>query len=171
MKEALSNVGLAIAEKGAIIVGREIKKRSTRNPIFLPTLFNSSFTVANRDPVLLRLRKEALHLQLVDFPFSGSYLLRAFFEQTMVLFAKKKGKYNRPLNAQKLIEVCAKELKDMGVSGKALSVLIKAGDENCAYSLHSLGHALHGGSIPTPTSLRAIFDTWEHSLRAMLDSL
>lgn len=154
------------------VENRELKKRSTRNPIFLPTLFNSSFTVTYRDPVLLRLRKEALSLQLEDFPFSGSYLLRAFIEQTMVLFAKKKGKHNPSLDAQKLTEVCAKELKDMAVSGKALSVLIKAAsDRDCTYSLHSLGHALHGGSIPTRASLRANFDTWEQSLRAMLDAL
>jgi hypothetical protein len=149
-----------------------LKKLSARNPTLLPTLFNSSFVVASRDPVLLRLRKEALNLQLDDFPFGGNYLLRAFIEQTMVLFAKKKGKYNSNMKDQKLTEVCANELKDMGVSGKALSVLKKAaGDENCTYSLHSLGHVVHGGSIPTRLSLRANFDTWVPALRAMLDAL
>lgn len=149
-----------------------VKKRSARNPTLLPTLFNSSFTVTSRDQVLLRLRKEALALQLEDFPFSGNYLLRAFIEQTMVLFAKKRGKYSSTLNDQKLTALCANELKDMGASVKALNVLNKAaGDQNCTYSLHSLGHVVHGGSIPTRISLRANFDTWDPALRAMLDAL
>lgn len=148
------------------------KKRSARNPAKLPTLFDRSFTVAHRDPVLLRLREEGLNLLLEDFPFSANYLLRAFVEQTMVLFAKKRGKFTSSMTDEALTQLCAAELKAMGTVGKALSVINKAaGNAAQPHSLHSLGHAVHGGSIPSRQSLRAIFDTWEPSLRAMLDAL
>src|SRR5699024_12725332 len=62
--------------------------RSSRNPRSIPTLFDRSFTVPHNDPVLLRLRAEALTLKLEDYPFSGNYLLRAFVEQVMVLDRK-----------------------------------------------------------------------------------
>jgi len=148
------------------------KARSARNPANLPTLFDRSFTVAHRDPMLLRLREEALKLQLKDFPLSGNYLLRAFVEQTMVLFAKKRGKFSSQMTDEQLTQTCAAELKALGVSGKAMSVINKAaGSAAQPHSLHSLGHAVHGASIPTQQSLRAIFDTWQPSLRAMLDQL
>jgi hypothetical protein len=149
-----------------------VKKRSASNPANLPTLFDRSFTVTHRDPVLLRLRDEGLRLQLKDFPFSGNYLLRAFVEQTMVLFAKKCGKYSASLNDEALTQVCAAELKALGITGKALTVINKAaGSAAQPHSLHSLGHAVHGGSIPSNQSLRALFDTWQPSLRAMLDQI
>lgn len=148
------------------------QKRSARNPANLRTLFDSSFLVKHRDPVLLRLRKECLELQLEDFPFSGNYLLRAIVEQIMVLFAKKRGKYNSNMTDDALTQTCAAELKAMGTSGKALGVINKAaGSAATPYSLHSLGHAVHGGSIPTRQSLRAHADTWLPSLRVMLDAL
>ncbi len=148
------------------------KKRSTRNPALIPTLFDRSFTVTHNDPVLLRLRTEALSLKLEHYPFSGNYLLRAFVEQTMVLFAKKRGKYSPTLSDQQLTQACAEELKALAVTGKALTVINKAaGSPSHPHSLHSLGHAVHGGSIPTRQGLRAIFDTWQPSLRAMLDAL
>lgn len=165
---ALAAVGRSVSAASTAAA----KKRSARNPANLPTLFDRSFTVAHRDPVLLRLREEALKLQLDEFPFSGNYLLRAFVEQTMVLFAKKRGRFNPPMSDDKLSQVCAEELKAMGVTGKALSVINKAANSSAQpHSLHSLGHAVHGASIPTRQALRAIFDTWQPSLRAMLDAL
>jgi hypothetical protein len=148
------------------------KKRSTSNPANRPTLFDRSFTITHRDPVLLRLRNEGLSLGLEDHPFSANYLLRALVEQIMILFAKKRGKYNTSLTDEGLTQLCAAELKAMGTSGKALTVINKAaGHAAQPHSLHSLGHAVHGGSIPTRQSLRALFDTWQPSLRAMLDAL
>ncbi|NTV09160.1 MAG: ParB N-terminal domain-containing protein [Zoogloea sp.] len=148
------------------------KTRSARNPAKLPTLFDRSFTVAHKDDVLLRLREECLTLQIEDFPFSANYLLRAFVEQTMILFAKKRGKYSSTLTNEALTQLCATELKAMGITGKALNVISKAaGSAAQPHSLHSLGNAVHGGMIPDKRSLRAIFDNWKPSLRAMLDAL
>src|SRR5699024_9660541 len=152
--------------------GAPARKRSSRNPRSIPTLFDRSFTVPHNDPVLLRLRAEALTLKLEDYPFSGNYLLRAFVEQVMVLFAKKQGRYSPELSDLQLTHVCAEELRAIGVKGKALTVVSQAaGNHTHPHSLYSLGHAVHGGTIPTRQSLRAIFDTWQPSLRAMLDVL
>ena len=148
------------------------RRRSAPNPANRPTLFDRSFTVAHRDPVLLRLRNEGLSLLLEDYPFSANYLLRALVEQVMILFAKKRGKYNTKMTDEALTQLCAAELKAIGTTGKALSVINKAaGNSAQPHSLHSLGHAVHGGSIPSRQSLRALFDTWQPSLRAMLDAL
>lgn len=146
--------------------------RPVPNPANLPTLFDSTFRIAHRDPVLQRLRKECRELQIKDFPFSGNYLLRAMVEQIMVLFAKKRGKYSTSMSDEALTQACANEVKAMGVTGKALSVLNKAaGSAATPYSLHSLGHAVHGGAIPTQQGLRALADTWLPSLQVMLGAL
>lgn len=148
------------------------KKRSATDPAKLRTLFDRSFLVESKDPVLLRLRQEALSLPLDEYAFSGNYLLRAIVEQVMVLFAKKRGKFNPGMTDQKLTTVCAIELKEILGPGKAVSVLEKAsGNQATPYSLNSLGNAIHGGIIPTKKDLRAYADTWRPALRAMLDTL
>jgi len=148
------------------------RKKSATDPSKLPTLFDSSFLIETRDPVLLHLRREALSLPLKDFSFSGNYLLRAIVEQVMVLFAKRRSKFYVEISDQKLTTLCANELRTLGVTGKALTVLEKAGGNQATpYSLHSLGNAIHGGSIPTKKDLRAYADTWMPSIRAMLDAL
>jgi hypothetical protein len=150
----------------------QAKRRSATDPRKLPTLFTSSLTVTSKDPVLLRLRQEALSLQIEDFAFSGNYLLRAFVERTMVLFLKKRGRYQSSMSDAQLSQACATELQSMGVKGSALEVVNKAaGNAAQPFSLHSLGHAVHGGSIPTRTHLRAMADTWLAPLQAMLEKI
>jgi hypothetical protein len=145
------------------------RRRSATDPSKLPTLFTSSLTVAIHDPVLLRLRQESLSLQLEDFPFSGNYLLRAFVERVIVLFLKKRSKYQPNMNDAQLAQACAAELLAIGVKGSALEIANKAaGSASNPFSLHSLGHAVHGGSIPTRKHLRAMADTWIPTLQAML---
>jgi len=148
------------------------KRRSATDPSKLPTLFTASLTISHSDPVLLRLRQEALGLQLEDFAFSGNYLLRALVERIMILFAKKRSRYQPGMNDAQLTQTCATELKALGVKGTALEVVNKAaGNATHPFSLHSLGHAVHGGSIPTRKHLRAMADTWRPALEAMLSAL
>lgn len=147
-------------------------KRSAAHPDTRNRLVPTDFKITNRDEVVLRLRKEGLDLDLKEFRFSANYILRALVEQTMTLFAKKRSKWKQNIGDQALTQACANELKAMGVQGKALSVVQKAaGNESTPYSLHSLGHAVHGGSIPTADNLRAYFDTWRPALEAMLQAL
>ncbi|MFI8573493.1 hypothetical protein ACIGEO_18540 [Stenotrophomonas bentonitica] len=148
------------------------KKRSAVHPELRKQLVPSSFTVTLKDPVLLRLRKEALELELKTFSFCGNYLLRAIVEHILTLYAKKKNVYREGMTDAALTHACALQLKSAGVSGKALTNIEKAaGSVNSGHSLHSLGHTVHGGTFPTETDLKRHFDTWRPSLEAMLAAL
>lgn len=150
------------------------RDRSSTSPDKLRTLFDRSLLVKSSDPVLRRLREEAVSLDIDDYPFAANYLLRALIEQTMTLYAKKnaKGRWNDRLTDEALTNLCHELLKANGVSGKALTIVGKAaGSAAQPYSLHSLGHAVHGGSIPAKKALRAMSDTWRPSLEAMLKGL
>lgn len=148
------------------------KKRSAVHPELRKQLVPSSFTVSLNDPVLLRLRKEALELDLKGFSLCGNYLLRAIVEQILTLYAKKKNVYKEGMTDSALTHACAAQLKNSGVSGKALTNIDKAaGSIHTGHSLHSLGHTVHGGTFPTDTDLKRHFDTWRPSLEAMLAAL
>lgn len=147
-------------------------KRSAHHPDIRKHLIPSNFPIALRDPVLTRLRREGLTLQIDDHTFSANYILRALLEQIMTLFAKKRGVWKQNIGDQALTQLCAKELDTLGTTGKALTVVQKAaGSTDTPYSLHSFGHAVHGGSIPTADSLKRYFDTWRPTLEAMLAAL
>jgi hypothetical protein len=144
-------------------------KRSAVHPDKRKSLIPSGFAISNRDPVLGRLRKEGLKLDVAEYSFCANYILRALLEQTMTLFAKKQGVWKQGITDQALTQACAKALVSCGVTGKAATVAQKAaGSTDTPYSLHSLGHAVHGGSIPTADSLKRHFDTWKPALEAML---
>ena len=150
------------------------RNRSSTSPDKLRTLFDRSLLVKSSDPTLRRLRDEAVSLDVDEFPFAANYLLRALIEQTMTLYAKKnaKGRWSEKLTDEALTHLCHDVLKANGVSGKALMIVGKAaGSAAQPFSLHSLGHAVHGGSIPTKKALRAVSDTWRPSLEAMLKEL
>ncbi|SKB27878.1 hypothetical protein [Luteibacter sp. 22Crub2.1] len=147
-------------------------KRSANHPDTRKFLIPTDFKVALKDPVLLHLRKEGTELELERFSFSGNYLLRAFVEQIMTLFAKKNGRHNAGMSDSKLTQACADLLRTKGLTGKVVTNVEKAaGDQNTGHGLHSLGHAVHGGTIPTPIDLKRHFDTWRPSLEAMLNDL
>lgn len=148
------------------------KKRSAVNPAKLRKLFDTSFVVTIKDPILLRLREEALRVDLEEAPFSANYLLRAIVERVMVRFAKSAGRYSNSATDTQLTAACAKLLEEKGETGAPLRTLNKAaGNENHPFSLHSLGHTVHGGSVPSRSHLRAQADTWLPVLHAMLAHL
>ena len=141
--------------------GPATKRRSANHPDTRKGMVPSDFAIRLRDPILLRLRREGLDLDLNDYTFSANYVLRAMVEQIMTLFAKKTNKWKQNLTDQALTMGCAEALDKLGIAGKALSVVQKAGGSQATpYSLHSLGHAVHGGTIPTGGDLKKYFDTW-----------
>jgi hypothetical protein len=90
----------------------------------------------------------------------------------MTLFAKRTNKWVQNMGDQRLTLGCAEALDKLEVKGKALTVVQKAGGNQATpYSLHSLGHAVHGGAFPTGGDLKKYFDTWRPSLEAMLEVL
>lgn len=148
------------------------KSKSARDPDTRRRLVPTDFPIGIDDSVLLRLRKEGLALDVEDFTFSANYILRAMVEHTMTLFLRKRGKWRENMADAALTQACASELKAIGVQGKALSLVEKAaGSQAQPYSLHSLGHVLHGGSIPIAKVVKRNFDSWRPSLEAMLEFL
>ncbi|WP_258015222.1 hypothetical protein [Stenotrophomonas maltophilia] len=148
------------------------QKRSAVHPDARKRLIPTDFRISYKDPALSRLRREGLELELKDFTFSGNYLLRALVEQVMTLYAKSVKKHRPGMTDAALTQACAEELKRSGVTGKAVTNLEKAaGAAHTGHSLHSLGHAVHGGTIPTAIDLKKHFDTWRPSLEAMLEHL
>ncbi len=113
-----------------------------------------------------------MNLDVDAFSFSASYLLRAIIEQISMLFLKKRSKWRPNMQDHTLALTVATELEAIGVAGRGVSVPRKSGsDKDCAYSLHSLGHAIHGGSVPTGPEVKRHFDTWRPALEAMLSAL
>lgn len=146
-------------------------KRSARSIDSRRHLFDRSFTVAVKDAFLLELRREALELPIEDYRFSANYLLRAIVERVMILFAKKKHRLQSGMDDQELTTACWRALKELGAPRGVLTTIEQATHKNQPHSLHSLGHAVHGGTIPTATDLRARVATWEPVLAEMLKHL
>lgn len=134
-------------------------------------LLDRSFTVKLKDPVLSRLRAEALSLPLNEFPFAANYLLRAIVERIMWLFAKKHHRLQQRMSDEELTTACWKELERLGASKGVLTTIHQAVNRTQGHSLQSLGHAVHGGAIPVGKDLRARFHTWEPVLVEMLKHL
>jgi hypothetical protein len=151
---------------------RTATRRSSPHPARRTTLFDRSFAITHRDRALLRLRDEAIRLQVDEFEFSANYLLRALVEQVMMLFAKSRGKWRDRLTDQALTHVCAEELAKIGAPGRVLKTIRQAaGSAEQPISLQSLGHAAHGGTIPAAKDLKAYADTWEPVLVEMLTAM
>lgn len=146
-------------------------RRSGRNPDKRPNLFPRSFAVPGPDPVLRRLRDEAVTIVVENLRFSAAYLLRAIVEQSMVLFLKRRGRWSQKSDEKNLMAACEKAFKEAGISGRALSTLQKASHKDTPYSLHSLGHMIHGGVVPTAKDVLSYADTWQPVLDAIFDHL
>lgn len=148
------------------------RRRSVIHPDKRSRLIPSDFVMTNRDTVLRRLHSEGRTLDIEALSFSANYILRALVEQVMTLFVKKRGRWHPNFTDAQLTQKCAQELKLIGVQGKALTTVERAaGNKSTPFSLYSLGHAVHGGSIPAANDLKKHFDTWRPALEAMLNAV
>lgn len=148
------------------------KTRNAPNPDARHSLVPSDFKVPIKDNVLARLRGEAVTLQVEDYSFSANFLLRAMVERTLSLLVKKHGKWRDDMTDGQLTQVCADQLKGLSAPRDILGVINKAsGNKATPYNLHSLGFAVHGGSIPTGQDLKRYFDTWRPVLDFILGHL
>lgn len=149
-----------------------IKSRSKPHPDNRKYLMPTDFVIHHRDKSLLRLRQELRSSPVDDHEFSVNYLLRAFVERVMVLYAKHCKVHQPKMSDQRLVQVCVEALGKDGVSASDLkSMRVAMSDENASHSLHTLGAAVHTGHLPTRKSLIAAWDNWEVALRLMLDRL
>lgn len=152
--------------------GGSTRNRSARNPADRPRVLESSFTIKSKDKILLRLRGEMLDQDTERHEFGTNYLIRAFVERILMLYVQRNDSNRRPRNDQDLTQKCADDAKNAGAPQKVQHILNQAASQtHCGHSLHTLGTAIHGGTVPTRTSLNNVFDTWEPALRFMLDAL
>lgn len=129
----------------------------------------TDFVFNHGDKSLIRLRQEFRCTPIDDHEFAVNYLLRAFVERVMVLYAKQRKVHQPQMSDQKLMQVCVEELGKEGVPASSLkSMRVAMSNEHAAYSLHTLGAAVHTGHVPTRKSLIAAWDNWEDSLKLML---
>lgn len=148
-------------------------KRTTPHPGKRRYVVTPDFRLTNKNPILRRLFEE---LRTIDpepnaYPFSANYLLRAFIEQVVVMYAKK---HNVGHNGDLHIVVtrCADHLKGDGVEDRVLKPLrTHASEQHHWSSVHTLGAAVHGNSIPKESTLKTTWESLQPSLQAMLDRL
>ena len=147
------------------------KQRSSRNPASRQQVVPGDFVVQSKDPALLRVFNE-LRVDTQDREFTVNYLLRAFFERVLVLYATKH-KFHRPsMNDQQLVQKCEEHLQSTGVHPNELKTMrVAASNQDSAYSLHTLGAAVHGGHVPIAKTLNAVWENWAPALRLMLDRM
>ncbi|MDH1293810.1 hypothetical protein N5C43_21455 [Comamonas terrigena] len=152
--------------------GGSSRNRSARNPTNRPRVLEQSFTIRSKDKILLRLRGEMLSHDTEKHELGTNYLIRAFVERILMLYLQRNDSNRRPRNDQDLTQKCADDAKSDAAPQKVQHILNQAASQtHCGHSLHTLGTAIHGGIVPTRTSLNNVFDTWEPALRYMLDAL
>lgn len=149
----------------------ELKKRSANHPDTRKHLFDRSFTITVKDPVLSYLRGEAITLPIGEYRFSANYLLRAIVERIMILFAKRHHRYQPRMSDDDLTRACLEQLKKLGAPPGIITTMEQATHRSASHSLHALGHAVHGGSVPPAGDLRARTFTWQPVLEEMLKHL
>lgn len=147
------------------------KRRSARNPANRPRVVPSDFVVKNRDPALLRVLNE-LRVDTVDHEFTVNFLLRAFIERVLVLYAKKHGFHQPGLPDHMLVKKCTEHLEANGVhENETKNMRTAASNKDVPFSLHTLGAAVHGGHTPFPKTLNAVWENWAPALTLMLDRI
>lgn len=144
--------------------------RGKQHPDDRMYLMPTDFTFTQGDKALLRLRSEFRSTPINDHEFAVNYLLRAFIERVLVLYAKHRGVHRPKMSDQKLVQACVEELSKEGVPDNDLKLMrVAMSDENAAHSLHTLGTAVHTSLVATRKSLVGAWDNWEKALKIMLE--
>lgn len=149
------------------------RRRDARSPDDRPHIVPSEFAVKSQDKNLLRLVKELRNLRPDDgFEFSTNYALRAVIERVLVLYAKKVKKHSSGMKDTQLITACANALEADGVPDRDTKIMRMAvSNLHLAYSLDTLGAAVHGAHHPTRKGMISVWDNWEPALKLMLERL
>jgi len=113
------------------------------------------------DAIFQRLFLELRTLEVLQFSFAATYLLRAVIEQAATLFLRKYGIAPPPELHKKLAKVVAK-LEAQGYAGAGLPALRKmSSDVDSRYSPDTIGSFVHGAGVPTPIYPIRAWDTFQ----------
>lgn len=142
-----------------------------RNPDKRTNVISSSFKVHVRDKTLKRLYDELKGIDATKFTFASVYLLRAVIEKSATLYLKGKDIAPKADLHLKLGQL-AETLKIDGMSDRELKFLRTiASSKDDQYSADSIGHHVHGGSIPSPAYAFRYWDNIEHIMTRVLKAV
>jgi hypothetical protein len=146
--------------------------RSSAHPGKRKQLIFSSFIVAYKDSVLLRLVKEGKDLNPDEAQFSCNYLNRVILERVVYLYAKNHGVGGQGDFAEVVQRVIthAKASKNPPSKGIAL-VLTKTADKKTSYSYEIMSNPVHGGMIPSGADNRSNWESLQPALEYLLGQL
>lgn len=146
-------------------------KRHSRNPDDRSFVVPTSFKVSISDRVLKRIFDELRSIEPDQFSFSAAYLLRAFVEQTSVLYAKKFALGHQG-ELHVIIGRCVTHLESAGLDRKTSKPLKEmSSDKNSRLSPDGLGAWVHGSSIPSGSELKRRWDSIEAGFEKMIVAL
>ncbi|MHB1098714.1 MAG: hypothetical protein ACYCZR_04090 [Burkholderiales bacterium] len=143
--------------------------KSATHPSKRKQLIPSSFAVAIKDNVLLRLVGEGKELHPDDARFSCNYLNRVILERVVHLYATKHGVGRDGDFAEVVQRVITHAKKSEEPPTKSISnVLTKTADKKSSYSYELMSNPIHGGSIPSGADNRTNWETLQPALEYLL---
>ncbi len=144
-------------------------QKSAPHPSKRKQLIPSSFAVAIKDNVLLRLVGEGKELHPDEARFSCNYLNRVILERIVHLYATKHGVGRDGDFADVVQRVIGHAKKSDDPPSKGIAhVLTKTADKKSSYSYELMSNPIHGGSIPSGADNRANWETLQPALEYLL---
>ena len=127
------------------------------------------FETKTEDRTLRRMLDELRSIDADTLSFAAAYLLRGVTEVAMKVFLKSHGMAWQAEDEHVLAKRCADHLVSLGekeVSVKTLRVL--ASSKHDRVSLHTIGHWVHGGEVPTRAEINRRWESLQPSVDLLL---
>ena len=165
-------VPLKTPKKSGTKVAPRISNPDKRGSV-VTTNFKHNFS---GDNILCRLFRELRSIDAHEHSFAAAYLLRAFIERLVKLYAKRH-RLGMDGDLHNVIDRCVKHLETHStLEGKALKSALQplkgmVSDRYSRTSPDSLGSWVHGSSVPTRAEINRRWDTLEPGLQALAHGL
>lgn len=152
--------------------GKGKRPRNAPNPKDRHTVIESKFRLKIDNAITNRLYHELKDINADRFTYSATYLLRAFIDKTVTEYIKIHDSKPAPKQLHKKILKAESLLQSSGLNERETKYLRQmGGNADSDYSPDSIGHAIHGGSVPTVSTLVAIWDSISHLIKEMHEQI
>lgn len=144
--------------------------RSNQHPDKRRKVIPATFRVRIQDKALRRMYQELRDLDATVFTFAATALFRSVLEKSTALYLISAGKQPDQKLGEKLKQLNM-ALSEGGMSHRDLKFLRSIstdGGKDSPWSPDTLGHYIHGGSVPTPSYIFRYWDNMEHVFRHTL---
>lgn len=132
----------------------------------------TTFKVQINDNILRRIYIELKSIDAAVYPFSATYLFRAFVELVVKRYCKKHGLGIQRNALDAAIGRATEHLTSQGVSDRVLKPLrVMANDKDAFYSPDSIGNVIHGGAVAQRKDVNAAWDNVESGLLELINRL